>query len=119
VIFGDGTQTRDFIYIDDLVGAIVRAASLEEGGEIFQIATNRETSVNEIAQMLSDLIREMAGLEVDIDYAQPRTGEILRNYADVSKANRMLGWCPQRSLREGLRETVKWYVEKERAGASA
>lgn len=113
VIFGDGTQTRDFIYIDDLVDAIVRAAALEEGGEVFQIATNRETSVNEVAQLLSDLIREMAGREVDIDYTQPRTGEILRNYADVSKAARMLGWRPQWSLRDGLRETVKWYAERE------
>jgi len=117
VIFGDGAQTRDFIYIDDLVDAVCRAAASHEGGETFQIATSRETTVEEIARTVSELVREMTGVEVEIEYAQARTGEIVRNYADVSKARRMLGWSPKRSLSDGLRETVRWYVEKPRLGA--
>jgi UDP-glucose 4-epimerase len=120
VIFGDGAQTRDFIYIDDLVDAVFRAASLQEGGEVFQIATSRQTTVSEIAGMLSDLVREMTGRAVAVEHAQPRTGEILHNYADISKAQRVLGWSPTRSLREGLRETVRWYVDRQPPiGASA
>ena len=117
VIFGDGAQTRDFIYIDDLVDAVCRAAASHDGGETFQIATSRETTVDEIARTVSELVREMTGVQVGIEYAEARTGEIIRNYADVSKARRLLGWSPVRSLADGLRETVRWYVEAQRPTA--
>ncbi len=119
VIYGDGAQTRDFIYVEDLVDAVFRAATLGAGGEVFQIATNRETTVNEIVEMLSSLVHEVTGREVEVEYAAARSGEILRNYADVSKAKRLLGWQPVHSLRDGLRETVRWYVEGGRAGGVA
>lgn len=120
VIYGDGAQTRDFIYIEDLVDAVFRAATRGgSGGEVFQIATNRETTVNEIAELLSSLVHEATGREIEIEYAAARAGEVLRNYADVSKAERMLGWRPTRSLRDGLRETVRWYVEERRRGGVA
>ena len=117
VIYGDGTQTRDFIYIDDLVDAVCRAASATEGGEVYQIATNLETTVDELARSVSELVRELAGLTVRVEHAQARKGEIIRNYADVSKARRLLGWSPRWSLADGLRETVRWYVENRQTEA--
>lgn len=119
VIYGDGGQTRDFVYIDDLVDAVRRAAALPSGGEVFQIATNRETTVKEIAGAIAALVGEATGNEVGIDYAESRAGEIRRNFADMSKAERLLGWRPRHSLQDGLRETIRWYVEQLPSGGGA
>lgn len=116
VVYGDGGQTRDFVYIDDLVDAVCRAAALPRGGEIFQIATSRETTIREIADSVADLIREATGIAIGVDYAESRTGEIRRNFADAAKADRLLGWQPRHSLRDGLRHTVRWYVERQLSG---
>jgi UDP-glucose 4-epimerase len=110
-IFGDGSQTRDFIYIEDLVDALVLATKVERGGEIFQIATGGETTVNEVAELLKKALVD-AGLRMDIRYDAPRAGEVIRNYSDISKAKSILGWEPRRSLEQGLAETVKWFIEQ-------
>ncbi len=108
-IYGDGNQTRDFIFIEDLTRAIVLAARAEDvGGEVFQIATSRETTVSEIAGKLRELLAE-AGIEnVQLIHTEPRLGDVRRNFSDTSKAERMLGWRAQVDLDSGLRLTVKW-----------
>lgn len=115
-IYGDGGQTRDFIYVGDLVDAVRRAATASDvGGERFQIATNRETSVIEITELILDALAE-AGLEdVDVQHTDPRTGDVRENYADISKARELLGWGPSMELEDGLRETLEWFMERERA----
>ncbi len=110
-IYGKGDQTRDFIYIDDLVRAIVLAANSDVGGEVFQIATHRETTVSEIATMLAGLLRERTVTNVIINHSDPMAGEVQRNFSDVSKAKRMLGWEPKTTLAEGLRTTVNWFID--------
>lgn len=112
-IYGDGGQTRDFIYVGDLVDAVRRAATAPGvGGERFQIATNRETSVIEITELILDALAD-AGLEdVDVRHTDPRTGDVRENYADISKARDLLGWEPDMDLEEGLRETLGWFLEQ-------
>lgn len=112
-IYGDGDQTRDFIYISDLVDAVIRAATIDGvGGNVFQIATARETSVNEIAAMTVAAL-EAAGIDgVRIASAAPLSGEIRRNYSDTSKAERMLGWRAGTDLAQGLERTVAWFLER-------
>jgi UDP-glucose 4-epimerase len=107
-IYGDGQQTRDFIHTDDLVRAITLAATQPDaGGEVFQIATNSETTVNDLAGLLVSLLEEEMGLdEVDVTHTEPRTGDVRRNYSDTSKAKSVLGWTPQIDLDTGLRRTV-------------
>lgn len=112
VIYGDGKQTRDFIYVDDLVDAIWRARNLERGGELFQIATGGETTVNEIARLLDEELSRR-GIRANIEYQAPRAGEVLRNYSDISKAREVLGWSPNHSLEEGIRETVDWFLRRD------
>jgi UDP-glucose 4-epimerase len=110
-IYGDGTQTRDFIYIDDLVKAIRQAATVEGvGGETFQIATSAETSVQELIDELLPVLATAGIKDVEVRHAAPRQGDVRRNYADTSKAARMLGWQAAVSLPEGLRRTVAWFV---------
>ena len=112
IIYGDGNQTRDFIYIDDLCRAI-RAGLTQEnaGGEIFQIATHKEHTVNEVAESLNDLMYTIAGKRPEVRYAEKRKGEVLRNFSDISKAKRLLGWEPAWSFEQGLEATVKWFFE--------
>jgi UDP-glucose 4-epimerase len=111
IIYGDGNQTRDFIYVDDLINAIMAAACSNVGGEVFQIATHRETTVNEIAEQIKKIIEEVTDKSVQIIYNDPRAGEIMRNFSDISKARRMLGWEPRWTLDQGLEATVRWFIQ--------
>ena len=100
-IFGTGEQTRDFVYVDDVVDAFVRAAT-RGGGLVCNIGTGRETSVN-------DLYRSMAaavGSEANPDYAPGRPGELDRNVLDVERAGIQLGWRPWTELGDGVRAVI-------------
>ena len=109
-IYGDGKQTRDFIYIDDLLSAIEMAATVHEiGGRVFQIASGCETTVNEIAQRIAPILEER-GVSVEVRHAAPLSGEIRRNYADTSRAREQLGWQAETALTDGLVKTVDWYL---------
>ena len=112
-IYGDGTQTRDFIYIEDLVRAIRLAATTEGvGGETFQIATNAETSVQEMVEELLPVLAAANVKDVEVRHAAPRLGDVRRNYSDTSKAARMLGWRTEVALEEGLRRTIDWFMDQ-------
>jgi UDP-glucose 4-epimerase len=111
-IYGDGSQTRDFVYIEDLIRAVKLAATTEGvGGEIFQIATNAETSVNELIDKLLAAFTASGIKNVEVRQTAPRRGDAQRNYSDTSKAARMLGWRAEVSLDEGLRRTLDWFLE--------
>ena len=119
VINGDGTQTRDFIFNGDLVDAIVRAAFFDQGGELFQISTGRETSIHELAAMMSELIFEIMGIKVSMRSAKPLKGDMPRNFADNRKARERLGWVPQHDLETGLRKTLLWFAREAAPAAMA
>lgn len=110
-IFGDGTQTRDFIYIDDLIHAILKASRSGVGGETFQIATSKEHTVNEVTEMLQVLLNHH-GISMKIKHGQSRPGDVKRNFSDVSKAKKMLKWEAQVSLSKGLRLTRDWFLSE-------
>ena len=107
-IFGDGSQTRDFIHVHDLCDGIIGAVAAEGlAGEIFQLGTSVETSVVELAR----LIQEVTGAETQIDFEERRAGEVHRSRVDISKAQRLLGFEPVIELRDGLAQTAGWYRE--------
>jgi UDP-glucose 4-epimerase len=108
-IYGDGTQTRDFIYIDDLIQAIVLSVRSDVGGEVFQIATYKETTVNEIANKIKFLMENEIGAKVNVFYGEIRLGDVKRNYSDISKAKRILGFSPEFSLDKGLKNTFEYF----------
>jgi UDP-glucose 4-epimerase len=101
-VFGDGTQTRDYIYVADVVAAALAAAASEATGPV-NIGTGVETSVLELAETLGR-IGEVDGFEPQ--FAPPRAGEVNRIALDASHARRELGWRPQTSLEKGLRRTL-------------
>lgn len=113
-IYGDGVQTRDFVYIDDLIDAIALAAEVPGvGGTVFQIATGSETTVNELAELLVEVLARHGVRDAKLAYAAPLPGEIRRNYADTSRARQRLGWVPRVSLEDGLDRTVAWYLARD------
>lgn len=120
-IYGDGRQTRDFIFIEDLVRAVHLAATTPGiGGETFQIATNAETTVGELVGILAPLLKH-AGIDgVEVVHGEARTGDVLRNFSDTSKAAARLGWRTEIDLPTGLGRTVRWFLERaERRSAAA
>ncbi len=111
-IYGDGQQTRDFLYIDDLIQAILLAAAAAVGGEVFQIATFKETTVNEIAEKITKIVANHTGRTVPVKHSHPRLGDVRRNYSDISKSQRMLGYEPHFDLDRGLQNTFSYFRAK-------
>ena len=110
-IHGDGQQTRDFIYIDDLIKAILVASTVKEiEGHVFQIATNAETTINKLVDKLLPILADYGIDEVEVEHTVPRQGDVRRNFSDTSKAKSKLGWQPQVKLEGGLKNTVSWFV---------
>lgn len=106
-IFGDGTQTRDFVYVKDVVQANLLAMAGNKTG-IFNIALGRRINLLELA----DMIREIAGISVPVTFAPPAAGDIKDSLADISRARDMLGYEPAYTVRSGLERTVEWYREQ-------
>src|SRR3954470_6914967 len=96
-VFGDGKQTRDYIYVGDVVTANLAAAASDATGG-FNIGTGQETDVLEIARILG----------VEYDFAPPRLGELERSYIDVTRAREELGWSAEMDLETGMRRTLDW-----------
>jgi UDP-glucose 4-epimerase len=101
-VFGDGTQTRDYIYVGDVVSAVLAAGDSDAAGAI-NVGTGRETNVLELVEAL----RELDGREdFEPEFAPPRTGEVQAISIDPARAERELNWHPEMDLREGLRVTL-------------
>ncbi len=109
-VFGDGTQTRDFTYVDNVVEANLKAAAAEvPGGRVYNIAGGAPHSLADVVAALS----AFAGRELTVDYRPPRPGDILHSHADVSAAARELSWRPSVPFAEGLRRTFEWYRQRQ------
>lgn len=107
VIFGDGTQTRDFTYVDDTARAIAAAGVAGEAvGETINVGSNREISVNELAETIADAVGRS---DLMPEYHDPRPGDVLRLYADSTRAEKLLDWRPEISLEEGIRLLLDWH----------
>ena len=107
VIYGDGEQTRDFTYVTNVVDGVLRAAETPGvSGHVFNVATSSRISLNQ----LLDTLKKIFGSNVEPIYKDARTGDVRDSQADISKAEKMLGYKPIVGLEDGLRETVKWFT---------
>ncbi len=102
-IFGDGTATRDYVYVGDVVRATLAATGADGG--VYNVATGRETSVLELV----DRMRAVTGADVEADHAEPRLGDLQRSVLDPSLAKRELGWRAEASLDDGLASTWDFF----------
>jgi nucleoside-diphosphate-sugar epimerase len=104
-VFGDGEQSRDFLYVSNVVEANILASRASEvSGEVFNIAGGEKTTINSLVKELNEVL----GKEIKPAYDDPRSGDIKHSYADISKARKMLKYEPAVSFSEGLNETVRW-----------
>ncbi|AOW21174.1 NAD-dependent epimerase/dehydratase family protein [Urechidicola croceus] len=108
-IYGDGSQTRDFVYTEDLLNAIYLSAIKDIGGEVFQIASNNETTVLEITDLLVKTLKSKGIENIEVIHGSKNVGEVYRNYADTSKAQKILGWNVKMNLEQGIENTVEWF----------
>ena len=104
-VFGDGRQTRDYVYVGDVARATLAAAERDGGGGVYNVGTGRETSVVE----LLELCQRIAGTSFEPEFAPARPGEIQRAVVDPSRAVDELGWRPEHNLEDGLRETWEFF----------
>ena len=109
VIYGDGSQTRDFVHVDDLVAALRAAAVRGAPGGIYQIASGRETSVAELVERLSALAAADLGRAPEIRHEPARAGEVRRSRPRIDRARRELGWEPRVDLDRGLAGVWGWF----------
>jgi UDP-glucose 4-epimerase len=108
VVYGDGDQTRDFVFCEDLAAGLIAAACTPAvGGQIFQLASGVETSLNRLLELLS----AASGISPGVRREPPRPGEILRNYSLIDKARSVLGYSPAVPLEDGLKRTWDWFAE--------
>jgi len=106
VINGTGSQTRDYIHVDDVVDANIRALKYDGVGPI-NIGTGIETSVNRVFQ----LVRDICQIDVLEIHSEQKAGEQLRSVLDVRRAAKLLGWKPTIVFEDGLKETIAWYIK--------
>jgi dTDP-D-glucose 4,6-dehydratase len=105
-IFGDGEQTRDFVFVRDTAEAAVRIYETPTTrGVIINVGSGRETTMNHLVRALLDALE----VDVPIVYGPPRLGDVRRHCASIERAERLLGFVPRTDLTEGLAETVAWY----------
>ena len=105
IVFGDGKQTRDFVYVKDIVEASMLALTTEKAkGEVFNIATGVPSTINEVVRILQE---DMCKQYLKPIHKPPRSGDVRYSYASIEKANRILGYKPTRSLRKGIVELIE------------
>ena len=108
-VFGDGEQSRDFTYVENVIQANIRAATSEGGaGGAFNIACGARISLNELLAYLNEII----GCDIEPIYADDRAGDVKHSLADISAAREAFGYDPQVTTREGLEKVVAWYRDE-------
>ena len=115
-IYGDGTQSRDFTHVDDVVEANLLALDAAPAvGRIYNIACGRQVSLNELVAQLNEIL----GTQLAADHLEPRPGDVMHSLADVARAERELGFTAAVKLAEGLRRTIQAYEPADPASAEA
>ncbi len=105
-VYGDGSQTRDFTYIEDIISGTLRASEVGGiGGEVFNIGGGRSVTLTETIDMLADTM----GMDIEVNHEPSRTGDVNATHADTRKAHRVLDFQPQVQLEEGLARFVDWF----------
>lgn len=117
IVYGDGEQSRDFTFIEDLVQGIYKACHADRApGQVLNVACGRRTSLNQLLEYL----QELSGSEVNAEYTAPRAGDVRDSFASIDRARELLGYEPRFSMAQGLEKTFSWYRElAEKKGETA
>lgn len=108
IIYGDGEQTRDFLYVKDTVRATIDIYERDIRGKVLNIGSGKETSINEVVH----LICKIMNCKMEPVYEDPRPGDIRRMLADITLIKKLIGFEPKLSMKEGLKNTIEWCRQK-------
>lgn len=114
-IYGDGSATRDFLYVDDLVSAIIKSCEVSIDGELFQIASGKQTSVQSLASRIAYILHQKYDIPASIIYTDSRAGDIVDSFSCIDKARNVLKWQPSTTLDIGLERTVDYFISTSRS----
>lgn len=107
IIYGDGEQTRDFIFVEDVVSAMISCINRNEAnGKVYNIGSGVQISINNLYKIISSML----GVDIKPLYMPSRKGEVRFSYADITLAKKELRWSPRFSLEEGLKKTIEYYI---------
>ena len=109
-IFGDGSQTRDFVFVADVVDATILALKTAPQNRVFNVASGTETTILQLARMMQQIVDP--GASPDLRFEPSRQGDVHRGVADITRARTELGYVPATSLCDGLSRTIQWFVHK-------
>ena len=109
-MYGDGSSRRDYTYIDDLIEGMVAALHRHQGFETYNLGESQTTSLRELIELIEEVLNKRANIES----LEPQPGDVSITYADISKANRMLGYRPKVPVKEGIKRFVEWYEQGRR-----
>ena len=107
-VYGNGRQTRDFTFVDDIVEATILAAKSNIVGEVFNVGGGSRISVNELIGIMENII----GKKAKVKYVEKQKGDVRDTLADITKTTRLLKWTPKIKIDEGLRRQIKWMTSK-------
>jgi UDP-glucose 4-epimerase len=108
-IFGDGTQSRDFTYVANVVDGFQRAATAEDAaGQVINVACGEQHTLNDLVEQVGQVV----GANLEAVYVEPRIGDIAHSHADITKARRLLGYSPSVGFAAGVARTVAWMRER-------
>lgn len=116
LIYGDGSQTRDFTYIENVIQANILAATVQNKealNTVYNVAYGDRITLNELVLMLKELLSKFDDKvsEIQLKFGSERAGEVKHSLASVEKAKKFLNYSPTHDLRKGLEEAVEWYVK--------
>lgn len=112
-VYGDGSATRDYIHIDDLISSLFKALDFEmHGSELFHISHGTEISIGDLTDSLCNAFAARGLSKPDVIFGEERAGDMSRNVSDVSKAKDLLEWTAQKPLNDGILETLDWFLAR-------
>ena len=115
LITGTGKQTRDFTYVEDTCEGIMFTDQTENAiGDTFNISQGKETSINEIAKLMTDKFNDISNKKINkkFTYTKPRPGDVMKHLGDISHSKKILGYKPKISLKDGIDKFIKWKISK-------
>lgn len=106
-VYGDGTQTRDYLYVEDLADGIINAIN-KKCTDVYQLGSGKPTTVNEIIEILKNIVDR----DFEVNYQDFRVGEIKHNYSDITKARKSFGFNPKMDIQSGIQKTWNWFISE-------
>lgn len=106
-VFGDGSSSRDYTYIDDIIAGLVGCIDRLKSYEIINLGNSNPTKLMELVELISSI----SGKKAEIIMEEPKPGDVFTTYADISKAKKIIGFDPKISIKDGLEKFIKWYKE--------